>query len=59
MAILAGDTLFSKAFETVLETPIDSISYERVLNALKQLLMHVSRYVRVKHLTCVLRVISK
>jgi geranylgeranyl diphosphate synthase, type I len=35
MAILAGDTLFSKAFETVLETPVDSISYERVLNALK------------------------
>lgn len=35
MAILAGDTLFSKAFETVLETPIDNISYERVLNALK------------------------
>ena len=35
MAILAGDTLFSKAFETVLETPVNSISYERVLNALK------------------------
>lgn len=35
MAILAGDTLFSKAFETVLETPIDSVTYERVVNALK------------------------
>jgi len=35
MAILAGDTLFSKAFETVLETPIDNISYERVVGALK------------------------
>jgi geranylgeranyl diphosphate synthase type I len=35
MAILAGDTLFSKAFETVLETHVNSISYERVLNALK------------------------
>ena len=35
MAILAGDTLFSKAFETVLETPVDNSSYERVLNALK------------------------
>ncbi len=35
MAILAGDTLFSKAFETVLETQIDGVSYERVVNALK------------------------
>jgi geranylgeranyl diphosphate synthase, type I len=35
MAILAGDTLFSKAFETVLETPIDIVTYERVVNALK------------------------
>ena len=35
MAILAGDTLFSKAFETVLETPIDGVTYERVVNALK------------------------
>ncbi len=35
MAILAGDTLFSKAFETVLETPIDNVSYERVVGALK------------------------
>jgi len=35
MAILAGDTLFSKAFETVLETEIDGVSYERVVNALK------------------------
>jgi len=35
MAILAGDTLFSKAFETVLETPINNVSYERVVGALK------------------------
>jgi geranylgeranyl diphosphate synthase, type I len=35
MAILAGDTLFSKAFETVLETPINNVTYERVVNALK------------------------
>lgn len=35
MAILAGDTLFSKAFETVLETPIDGVTYERVTGALK------------------------
>ena len=35
MAILAGDTLFSKAFEIVLETRIDGVSYERVVNALK------------------------
>ena len=35
MAILAGDTLFSKAFETVLETEIDGVTYERVVNALK------------------------
>jgi geranylgeranyl diphosphate synthase, type I len=35
MAILAGDTLFSKAFDTVLETPIDNVSYERVVGALK------------------------
>jgi len=35
MAILAGDTLFSKAFETVLKTGIDGVSYERVVNALK------------------------
>ncbi len=35
MAILAGDTLFAKAFETILETHIDGVSYERVVNALK------------------------
>ncbi len=35
MAILAGDTLFAKAFEIVLETRIDGVSYERVVNALK------------------------
>lgn len=35
VAILAGDTLFSKAFETVLETKVDGVSYERVLEALK------------------------
>ena len=35
MAILAGDTLFSKAFETVLETELDGVSYERVVKALK------------------------
>ncbi len=35
MAILAGDTLFAKAFEIVLETHIDGVSYERVVNALK------------------------
>lgn len=35
MAILAGDTLFSKAFETVLKTEIDGVSSERVVNALK------------------------
>ena len=35
MAILAGDTLFSKAFETILETRIDGVSYERVVGALK------------------------
>ena len=35
MAILAGDTLFSKAFEIVLESEINGVSYERVVNALK------------------------
>ncbi len=35
MAILTGDTLFSKAFETILETGIDGVTYERVVGALK------------------------
>ena len=35
MAILTGDTLFSKAFETILETETDSVTYERVVGALK------------------------
>ncbi|MDI6723283.1 MAG: short chain isoprenyl diphosphate synthase IdsA [Methanobacterium sp.] len=35
MAILAGDTLFSKAFETVLETNTDDIPPKRVVDALK------------------------
>ena len=34
MAILAGDTLFSKAFETVIRTKIDDSSYKRVNEAL-------------------------
>ncbi|MDP3624301.1 MAG: short chain isoprenyl diphosphate synthase IdsA [Methanobacteriaceae archaeon] len=34
MAILAGDTLFSKAFETVIRTKIDVSSYKRVNEAL-------------------------
>jgi geranylgeranyl diphosphate synthase type I len=35
MAILAGDTLFSKAFETVLETDTTNIDPKRVVDALK------------------------
>jgi len=35
MAILAGDTLFSKAFETVLETSTKNINPKRVVDALK------------------------
>ena len=35
MAILAGDTLFSKAFETVLETDTKNIDPQRVVYALK------------------------
>lgn len=35
MAILAGDTLFSKAFETVLETSTDDVPPKRVVDALK------------------------
>jgi len=34
LAILAGDTLFSKAFETVIRTKIDDTSYKRVNEAL-------------------------
>lgn len=34
MAILAGDTLFSKAFETVLQTPIDEGSYKKLSDTL-------------------------
>lgn len=34
MAILAGDTLFSKAFEMVIQTKIDDASYKRVNEAL-------------------------
>jgi geranylgeranyl diphosphate synthase type I len=35
MAILAGDTLFSKAFETVLETDTTNVDPKRVVEALK------------------------
>ncbi|MGC9517411.1 MAG: short chain isoprenyl diphosphate synthase IdsA [Methanomicrobiales archaeon] len=35
MAILAGDTIFSKAFDAILETEIEGISSGHVLNALK------------------------
>jgi geranylgeranyl diphosphate synthase type I len=35
MAILAGDTLFSKAFETVLETDMTNVPPKRTVNALK------------------------
>jgi geranylgeranyl diphosphate synthase type I len=35
MAILAGDTLFSKAFETVLETDTTNVDQKRVVEALK------------------------
>lgn len=35
MAILAGDTLFSKAFENVLETDTQSVPPHRTVNALK------------------------
>jgi geranylgeranyl diphosphate synthase type I len=35
MAILAGDILFSKAFETVIKTKIDNSSYKRVNEALE------------------------
>ena len=35
MAILAGDTIFSKAFDAILETEINDVSSSRVLEALK------------------------
>ena len=35
MAILAGDTIFSKAFEAILDTKIDDVSSSRVIEALK------------------------
>ncbi len=35
MAILAGDTLFSKAFETVLQTETNNVNPKRVIEALK------------------------
>jgi len=38
MAILAGDILFSKAFESALKTRIDELSYKRVANALSTII---------------------
>jgi geranylgeranyl diphosphate synthase, type I len=35
MAILAGDTLFSKAFETILKTKPDNVPSDRVISTLK------------------------
>ncbi|MBE6493756.1 MAG: polyprenyl synthetase family protein [Methanosphaera stadtmanae] len=35
MAILAGDTLFAKAYETIIKTADDNIPYERVIDALR------------------------
>ncbi|MBI5681244.1 MAG: polyprenyl synthetase family protein [Methanobacterium sp.] len=35
MAILAGDTLFSKAFETILDTDVENIPPKRVVEALR------------------------
>lgn len=37
LAILAGDTLFSKAYETIIKTADENISYERVIDALRVL----------------------
>lgn len=34
IAILAGDTLFAKAYETIIKTADDNIAYERVIDAL-------------------------
>ncbi|BAW31000.1 dimethylallyltranstransferase [Methanothermobacter sp. MT-2] len=38
MAILAGDILFSKAFESTLKTKIDEMSYKRVTDALSAII---------------------
>lgn len=38
MAILAGDILFSKAFESTLKTRIDETSYKRVKNAISTII---------------------
>ncbi|MDO5852070.1 MAG: short chain isoprenyl diphosphate synthase IdsA [Methanobacteriaceae archaeon] len=35
LAILAGDTLFAKAYESIINTADDNIAYEQVLDALK------------------------
>lgn len=37
LAILAGDTLFAKAYETIIRTADENISYERVIDALRVL----------------------
>ncbi|RAP52693.1 MAG: serralysin [Methanosphaera sp. SHI613] len=37
LAILAGDTLFAKAYETIIKTADDNIAYERVIDALRVL----------------------
>lgn len=37
LAILAGDTLFAKAYETIIKTADENIPYERVIDALKVL----------------------
>ncbi|HII09116.1 MAG TPA: polyprenyl synthetase family protein [Methanosphaera sp.] len=37
LAILAGDTLFAKAYETIIKTADDNIAYERAIDALRVL----------------------
>ena len=37
LAILAGDTLFAKAYETIIKTADDNVGYERAIDALKVL----------------------
>ncbi|OED29740.1 short chain isoprenyl diphosphate synthase IdsA [Methanosphaera sp. WGK6] len=37
LAILAGDTLFAKAYETIIKTADENIPYERVIDALRVL----------------------
>jgi len=37
LAILAGDTLFAKAYETIIKTADENIAYERVIDALRVL----------------------